>query len=229
LGVGVIGAFALADIGFGIYDGVKAGRGEPPARGVAIAESVVAAPQVVISLIAVGAFGRDVARNGGDQSVLLVATGISSALFTHGVWGAQAPPVHQGVLEGVSWAVGCDAAFSVTAIAAATRPTLFGRAVGGVEMALTAPQIAAMSYGIVKDPHDVALWAPMTAWSGALFLHGLLSVALSRDASSEPPPPPPPPEPPPPPKPPLLVPGSIEVGPAPIASGAGVSVRGRWW
>jgi hypothetical protein len=223
--------FGVADVSFGVYDALKAGHGELPARGVGIAEAVVAAPQVIAfgalhGMLAIEANDRDV-----DSAVTVLLPGVANTLFGHGLAGAALSTARPDVLYGVPWAVGFDTAFTVSALAAAGGHHLFSRPLGAVEMALTAPQIAVASYAIVKDPHGVLGWAPLVGWSGALFVHGLVSVIVPRP---EPPPPPETPpaapaEPPVPPRPPLLVPGSIEVGPAPIAGGGGVSVRGAFW
>jgi hypothetical protein len=113
-------------------------------------------------------------------------------------------------------------ALTLPAISATVSGRPFPRALGAMEMALTAPQIAVSAYGIRADPHNVGGYAAIAGWSGALFAHGLVSVALPRDTRR------PPAEPVPPPKPPLLVPASIEIGPAPVVGGGGLRLAGRW-
>jgi hypothetical protein len=222
-----------ADVGFGIYDGVTAGRGRFPAVGASIAEALVTAPQVIVFDSGYAVVASDVRDDHNtEMAPLVLLPGVSNALFVHGTWSLLLPSSGHalifpdpspGVLYGVSWALGFDLAFTEPAIIGAFKQQLFPRALGGVEMALTAPQIAAASYGLAKDPHNTAGWAMIAGWSGGLFVHGLLSAAIPHVEPARPPPPPPPP------KHPLLVPASIQVKPVPVTHGVALSVSGRLW
>jgi hypothetical protein len=100
---------------------------------------------------------------------------------------------------------------------AAFQGRLVNRIAGITQMVLTVPQVIAGSYQLATTPDDRALWITVTAWSGALFVHGLASAIKGKlHKQNEPlcPPPPPPPE-----KPPLMVPVSIQWSPAMVSDG----------
>jgi hypothetical protein len=225
LAVGLAAA-GILDVSFGVYDAVQARRGQALPIGVAVAQGVLVGPQAV-GLDTLHAMMAASAPEGSTDekalAPLVLLPGVTNALFFDAALNGAPRSVPPVTLLGASWALGFDTAFSASAIAAAVNGRWFPRALGAVEMALTAPQIAAASYGIARDRQHLADWAPLTAWSSALFVHGLVSTALPRSA------PPAPSAPVEPPKPRLLVPASIEVGPANIARGSGLSVSGRFF
>ena len=111
---------ALIDIGFAGYDIDKAARGLPPSRDVAIAEVVLMAPQIIISLSAMSATLRNESEYGSrDRYTKFLlgsfgATGIASTgLLAHGVWAlAQRQPVNLNLtsapnasVQGALWSV----------------------------------------------------------------------------------------------------------------------------
>jgi len=227
--IGVVAGFLAADVGFAIHDGVKAGHGEAPSRGVGIAQAVVAAPQVM----GFGVFHLVASADGNGDDIpvapLVFFPGLANSLFMHGVWASQTPSASPGVLLGVSSAVGFDTALTASILARAGTRHVSGRAMGVVQMVLTAPQIAASSYALTRDPGNTAGWAALTAWSGAIFAHGLVSAIFGgRSPQDDLPPPPPPPPPPVPEKPPLMVPASLHLGPVPMAGGGGIGLSGQW-
>jgi hypothetical protein len=71
-------------------------------------------------------------------------------------------------------------------------------------MIVCTPQVALGAYEIAHDPGNRAGWVALTAWSGLLLTHGVVSIALhaAHKTPDEPVTPPPPPLPPPPPQPP---------------------------
>jgi hypothetical protein len=217
-------AFLLVDAGFGIYDGVRAGNGALPSRGVGIAQASVASLQVVTFdtlHVVLSVKKGDSPYLGG----LVLLPGLANSLFIHGVWASQTPALPAGVPLGVSATVGFDTALTASILARAGTGHLSGRGMGVAQMVLTAPSIAAFAYEGARDPSDKGAWAGLAAWSGAIFAHGLVSAIAGASA-----PPPPPAAPPaaPPEKPPLLVPASLHLGPVPMAGGGGVALGGQW-
>jgi hypothetical protein len=154
---------------------------------------------------------------------LVLLPAVTTTLFMHGMLGVttSSSPVTPAQSYGLTWAAGIDTAFTLPLVAATINGRPFPRALGGMEMALTAPQIAVAAYGLRADPRNTLGYGAIAGWSGLLFAHGLVSVALPREK-------PRPAEPAPPPKPPLLVPASIELAPTPVAGGGGLTLAGRW-
>jgi hypothetical protein len=217
------GVLTLADVGFGVYDAIQAGRGAVPPRGAAYAEIAVAVPQSIVFGAVHAGLTADAHDNNVELAPLIIFPGLANTLLVHGAFSAGLPTARPGIVFGTSCAIGFDSALTVSALGASVRGHLFPRTLGAVEMVLTAPQIAVASYASVKEPHTPG-WTGLAAWSGSLFAHGLLSTLIPR---KEDPPPEPPPQPEPS-RPPLLVPGSLDVAPMPVAGGAVFSVRGRW-
>ncbi len=231
LGAGLVG-LAVADVSLGVYEGVLAAHGQRPSTGVGIAEAVVFSPQAIVLGAAQAVFAgslpdreREIAGLG-----LVPVSALTYATLVHAVASEKLPTGRTGVLYGVSWAAGVDLALTLPALGSASDHRLFARSLGVMELALTAPQIGVASYGLVKDGRNAAGWASLAGCSGALFVHGLFSVALPHrePPPDEPSPPPSTPPPPAPPKRPLLVPDSIDLGPAQVQGGAGIGVSGRW-
>jgi hypothetical protein len=222
---------ALPDAALGTYGVVVAARGELPGRGLSIAETAVAVPQTVFYSTFYAAYQAKEDDQGSIPMFLLMPTVATSILSTHGIWSTATTQVRPGVLAGASIAVGVDAALSTGAIASTLSGQLSGRDIGVATLALTAPQIAVGGYLVATTPaSDRAGWIGLTAWSGALFLHGLAStirghranVILPRSspmawrAPND--------------GPRLVVPGSIRVGPTVVtdgvASAPGLGVSG---
>jgi len=217
-----LAAVTLTDVGFGVYDGVRAARGERSPTGVGVGEAVFVAPQAVVFGTAHAVFTADAPDDDTLTAATVLVPAFTYSMLVHDLASEKLPTARTGVLYGVSWAAGLDLAFTVPALAAAGKHRLFPRALGAMEVALTVPQIAVASYGLLKDPGNTAGWAALAGCSSALFVHGLLSAAIPR---RQPPVALPAAEAP---RRPLQVPFSIDVGPAPVRGGGGIGVMGRW-
>ena len=249
--VAAIVVTAVPVVTFATYDIAVAGKGELPSRGWSIAETALTMPQTILGntlSAALQVSGND------DESALhiliLLPTISFSMLSTHGIWSTATTNVRSSVLFGTSAAVGADAALTTGVLARTFTGRLSSRAVGITGMLFTAPQVAAASYLAATSPSSSrGGWIALGAWSGGLFVHGLVSaIAGNHKEDSAPPlPPPAPPDPPsspaptleqapspspPPPnnRPPLMVPESLRVGPMivtdGVASAPGIGVSG---
>lgn len=215
-------ACAIADATFATYDIVVAAKGELPSRGWAIAEIVATAPQ---TLLFNGAFYGLSAHEDDPYIVLLSVplTGIT-ALTTHGIWGVASTKVSPSALAGVSSAIGVNTHFLGYDITRAVNGKLGSRPMGIAQMIMTTPQTVIGAVEIANAKTNQGAWIGLTAWSGALMLHGLASAIWGARHEDPPPPPEPPPSPPPEPpgdrtKPPLMVPASIQFGPTMVTDG----------
>jgi hypothetical protein len=210
LAVGV----ALTDLGFTTYDVVRAANREPPARGAAIAEAIVATPQAVIFAGAFGALLATKPTRDPITTLAILPPMWTGALAAHGIWGAASDRVRPELLPALSLMIGTDATLSTFAIMHGVEGHVLPRHLGISAMVLTAPQIAVGVTAAVKSERDRNAWIGAVGWSGAIFVHGLVSTILGGAPPPEPPEPPPPP--PVPEKPPLLVPASMQITPAVI-------------
>ncbi len=250
--VAAIVVTAIPVVTFATYDIAVAGKGDLPSRGWSIAETALTMPQTILG----HAFTAGLQASGNDEdsalhvAVLLPTIGFS-ILSTHGIWSTATTNVRSSVLLGTSAAVSADAALTTGVLARTFTGHLSSRAVGITGMVFTAPQVAAASYLAATGPSSSrGGWIALGAWSGGLFVHGLVSAIAGNhgedsapplpppappDLPSSPPPPPgqaPSPSPPPPPnnRPPLMVPESLRVGPMivtdGVASAPGIGVSG---
>jgi hypothetical protein len=256
---GVVGALVVIAAGIVITDVVfaahglgVAGKGELPGNGWSIAETIFTVPQAVAGNLVVATVASKNNEEDALQVLSLLPTIGVSILSTHGIWGTATTNVRPGVLAGSSVAVGSDIALSSYVLTRTAAGHLSRRSVGVTTMLFTAPQVAAAGYLAATTPAaDRGGWIALGAWSGALFVHGLISTIAGQSGSDSwpveaPPPPPPPPLPlplppppanaPPPPlqipdnRPPLMVPESLRIGPMMVtdgvASAMGIGVSG---
>lgn len=244
----IVAGIVITDVAFATYGITVASKGELPSAGWAIGETVFTVPQTIVGHILVGVL-RSKEDDDDPISLLAIVPTIGvSILSTHGVWATATTDVRPGVLAGSSVAVGADLALTTAALASTRNGRLSGRPVGITTMLFTAPQVAAASYIAATSPaSDRGGWIALSAWSGALFVHGLVSTIAGHGSSDpapvEAPPPPPIPLPPLPPakapppplqmpdnRPPLMVPESLRIGPMMVTDGVatamGVGVSG---
>lgn len=240
----VAAGIVITDVVFAAHGISVAGKGELPTAGWSIAETVFTVPQTVASNIFVSTVLLKDDDDGVHAAALIPTIGVT-ILTTHGIWGTAVSESHAarpGVLAGSSIAVGADVALTTSILACTFAGKLSGRPVGILNMVFTAPQVAAASYLAATTPaSDRAGWIGLSAWSGALFVHGLVSAIHGHgDSQSDPveAPSPPPPDPLPTPvntppaplplvpdnRPPLMVPESLRVGPTIVTDGVATAV-----
>jgi hypothetical protein len=236
LAVVAVGLF-IADVTFAVNDIVLGAKGELPSDGYAVAETIVAAPQALAFNPILMVLAEDI-KDEPLSPLLMIPTAGVTALTTHGLWTLTDDGVDPGVLPAVSSAIGANATLTLNALAAAADGELVGRPMGIAQVILTAPSLAGGTYGAIRNPERRAEWIALSAWSGALFLHGVASAIW--DAAPDSPPPSSPSEPPSPPepppdqreKPPLLVPASIQFSPGVVTDGVatvpGILAGGRF-
>jgi hypothetical protein len=221
-----VGIALAVDSVFVVYDVRAAVQGQLPARGWSIAETVVSAPQTAFANVCSILLNTESDRRESVAALVLpIAIG---SMTTHGIWSTATPDVRPLALFGYSPLISTNASLSAVAIGRAARRRRGTRTFGVVEAVLTAPQIALGGVQMVHDPSNRALWIGHTAWTSALLVHGIASIAAGRD---EPPPPPPPL--PPPVEVPIVAPvpqASFHVGPGMVSDGVarvpGITVVG---
>ncbi|HVK63575.1 MAG TPA: hypothetical protein VM694_03830 [Polyangium sp.] len=166
---------------FTIHDAAIVSQGEPPGLGWSIAESALMTPS---ALLLNGLLAR--AHVDGIDSNLLAAVFLVPAAWTgamsaHGIWSLAAPNTDRGTVYGVSWALGANLAFTTGAVSALVdekrTPSM---AFGILEMLGTTPTILVGAAQLL-DPagRDRAAWTALTAWSGALFVHGGITLTTA--------------------------------------------------
>jgi len=204
IGVG-IAVLAAGDVVFSVRDIVAVARDEHPGFAWSLSESLITGPQTIGFGIATAVLSAEEHEDDATLASLLMAPAESwlATLTTHGLWGAMDRGVDPEGLFGASPLIGGNFALTLVAVgnAAAGRLPPIGPA--AIETLGAAPGSIVGGYYIAKDEDHRGLWIGLTAWSGALFVHGLISCivgAVDDDEGTDdypPPPPPPPPEPPP--------------------------------
>jgi hypothetical protein len=184
----ITGASLIADVTFTIHDVTLLRNGERQATGWAIAETVLTAPQAIFLD---GALSYMHARGDDDDLIPIDILTVFPAtwttqLATHGIWSLASDRARLGDLYGVSWAIGANLTFTAGAISGAFGKRLGGPVFGVLEMIGTAPSIAVGIYRSVQPSEpDRGAWIALSAWSGTLFLHGLLSTVVPAPKKDE--------------------------------------------
>jgi hypothetical protein len=202
--IGLAVAVVMTDVVFSVRDIVAVAEDEQPGLGWAVAESIVNAPvSVTLSAITAGLAAEDE-----DEGVLAIAvaapTAWASTLAAHGLWAAIDSDAHPGALFGISAVIGANLAFTMLALGSSIDGRESPPPVAVFEMLGAVPGTVIGSVELARGETKQGLWIGLTAWSGAIFAHGLVSLCVSAatDDSDDgdlplavPPPPPAPPAP----------------------------------
>lgn len=167
---------------FTIHDVGTMSQGEPPALGWSIAESVLMTPSALLldTLLAMQ-HGKEGPGSNFSSALFLIPGAWTGAMSAHGIWSLAAPNTDRRTVYGVSWAIGANLAFTTGAVSALfnerrTPPVAFGI----LEMLGTTPTILVGASRLLgNDDRYRAPWAALTVWSGALFVHGGITLATA--------------------------------------------------
>ena len=221
----VILAVVIPDVVFATYDIAVAGKGELPSAGWSIAETIITAPQTVLGNSFYATVQSDQYSEAPIQLLTMIPSIGVTILSTHGIWSTATTNVRPGVLAGSSVAVGANIVLTTGVLASASSGRFSGRPIGIATMLFTAPQVAATSYLAATNPSSTrAGWIALSAWSGTLFVHGLVSTIRGHGSDAVPPEAAPPSPPGPDSRSPLLVPASLRLGPTVVSDGVATAV-----
>jgi hypothetical protein len=185
---------AVVDIGAVAASTVYVAEGKRPDKTYALVEGIVGAPQALTGLVVTGAIASH--ESSGASTISATLLTIPTFMTIHGLWGATTDTAESGALYGVSWAEAADTQLTTAALFSGSN---LNRSLGVLEVVATTPQIiVASTQAARKSVHDSSGWLAIDLWAGALFVHGVASIAFAK-TPEEPPLPPPPPNPPPPP------------------------------
>lgn len=176
IGFFVFTAVVLTDMVFTTYDAVVASNGELPSRGWAIAELVATAPQTLL----LGGFttGMTFSKEAEMNAVIIPLAAWPGALTTHAVWSLIPSRVSPSTLFFASPGIAANTMLTTSAVAALlTKRRVFTKEMGAAEVALTLPSVIGGSVRLATNASHRPGWATFTAWSGALLLHGVASLA----------------------------------------------------
>lgn len=176
VGLGVAGG----DIAFTVHDAVTSGDTKPAAVSWALGETLFTAPQAIYcNGVLAWAHGSGTVDVSPRLNLMILPAIWSSQMATHGIWSLALDQEKPSHLYGLSWAIGANLAFTSGALGGAFGKRLGGTVFGLSEMAGTAPTIIVGLWQLTKNTSpDRAAWTALTAWSGALFLHGATSTVV---------------------------------------------------
>lgn len=221
--VTLVSAAFGADVAFTAYDINKMKDNKEPDFKWMTAQTIVTSPQAVLSHIPM-VLGSVEKKDPELALLFLPAAMWGNQMATFGAWSMGSQSVKSGPRYGVSWLIGTNLPLTTGAISSIANDLHVSRPWLAIpEMALTAPQVVAGVYQGVHDKNNRPGWIAIAAWSGALFVHGTVSlvVSLTHKESDDPPPEPPlpppplPPPPPPPPPPPFRLDQPVQPVPPP--------------
>ena len=188
-GVGELALIALvADIVFTVVDVRLAATLDSPRANVSILESTVGTIQVGTFMTMEAFLVRDETPGEMDPAeiIMLSSAAWGGALAAHGMWSAAVPRASQAQVLGASAVVGTDLALTLASTARLIKGPLWSRRVGIAETFLAAPGVVGPLVALGQSaPKDYPLWAGLGAWSGALMLHGITSIARGPRSESE--------------------------------------------
>lgn len=179
-----------ADVAFTAVNVRAAVEQEELEEGWMIAQTIVTAPQAVIGdgLMVYGASVRD------DQEVVALLAPVSlwlNTLATFSTWSLASRRTEVSDRFGVSWLLGAN----ITLTAAAFGGTISNETghipslgVSIPELLIAIPETIGCAYASSQDEQGRSGWIALTAWSGALVIHGTVSLILElgRDDVSPP-------------------------------------------
>lgn len=190
LGAGLLG-FLGADIAFAAHDLDAAIHNNLIRDDWLPAEAVVTVPQTLLFNTLLLGLNTD---NDEDFAILGTALGTLptagvTALTTHGFWGIADKNTDADAMAGISVIVGTNVALTMSAIGRATQRRVHSRGIGIFTTALATPGTVVGIYESTFSRPQQPAWIGLTAWSGALFVHGVVSMIVDgKPRSSEPPP-----------------------------------------
>jgi hypothetical protein len=179
------------DIAFAAHDIDAASHHNLARDGWPLAETIVSVPQgLLFNTLLLGFNASD--DDLGDIATALgtLPTAGVNALLTHGAWALGDAQTDADALAGISVIVGTNTALSMSALGRAAGGGRFhSRGIGLFETVLATPGFAVGLYeSSIRRPQQGA-WIGLTAWSGTLALHGLISMVVDgghhRHSSSE--------------------------------------------
>jgi hypothetical protein len=175
--------FGGADLAMTGYDIGLAAAGEAPAHGWLVAETAIAAPQALF----LNGLLPFAAINGGepDTSVIIIPTAMVTTLAVHGTSGLVFSPQPAEHI-GLSAAVATNATLTNAALTRAFSGELSSIPVAAIQVSATVPQIIVGTVKAATLAEERARWIGLTAWAGALFLHGVASLIWGDDQEGEP-------------------------------------------
>ena len=197
VGAGVIGLIG-ADIAFAAHGLDAASKNQLARDDWLTAQVIVVGPQSLATSVLLTGFNasKDAELGTIASAIGILPTACVNALTIHGAWGLADPQekVPADALAGVSTLLGVNSALTLAALGRLTRGHLHSRPIGILTTILSAPGTAVGVYESTFQRPEQGRWIALTAWSGALLVHGVASALIS-DEDDEPPPAPPPPPP----------------------------------
>lgn len=164
----------LSDVTFTVADAVAAATDSRHNAWV-IPQAVLSTPQTIL-------FG--VVEYDDNDFVPVALPIVINQLTAFASYGLASQGVSTTPLYGLSWGIGANAALTNNAVSAATEGRIFvGRSVAITELAFAVPQLAVAGYALHSPqdfPRQRAAVLTLGVWSSALFVHGVLSLALYR-------------------------------------------------
>lgn len=166
--------FTIINVVYTLEATVMATDNERPSKAFSTAETIVTAPQTALwSLAPILVDNPD---DPSEEALWLLYPMWVTSLTTHGIWGLASDTVHPQTLGAVSPAIGADLTLTLNAVSKGASGRLLTLPSAILQMVITAPQVAVGTAHLVRTSEDDVAWTLLTAWSGALFLHGTASL-----------------------------------------------------
>jgi hypothetical protein len=175
------------DVMFTVVNVRSAVEKEELEEGWMVAQTIITSPQAVFGngLLAFGAAQRK------DQALVTLTMPVSiwfNQLATFSSWSLGSRAVDVGDRLGVSWMIAANLTLTSTAVASTISPErghVTALEVAIPELVIAIPETVGSAYALSQDDRGRAGWIALTAWSGALVVHGTVAVILGALAPDE--------------------------------------------
>jgi hypothetical protein len=168
----VVAGIVAADILFYSYDIAMVIKEQHPSVGWSIAQTIVTAPQTVaFSGMAVSAE----VSNKSEAVPIFVGAMFMGSMTTHGIWSLASDQVSASQLMFISPVIAANTILTLSALARGFSGELASVPMAVTELVVGGPPLVYLGYRSAMSD-DPAGWIGLTAWSGAIVLHGGVSL-----------------------------------------------------
>lgn len=166
----------VADMFFWSYDIAVTARGERSARGIAIAQLAFVGPQ---ALIMTGVLAEVDSRGRSEELIpAYIGTSLLGGMTAYGALALRFKDMRGFDLFTMSQAFSTDVLFTANMAFKAVTGNKMNLGLAITELSMTAPALVYSVYKVAADEEWRPMWIGISAWTGTLALHGLVTTVM---------------------------------------------------
>lgn len=166
----------VADMFFWSYDIAVTARGERPARGIAIAQLAFVGPQALI----VTGLLAEVSSRGRSEDLIpaYIGTSLLGGMTAYGALALRFRDMRAFDLFTMSQVFSTDFLFTANLAVNVVTGNKMKLGLAITELSMTAPALVYSVYKVAADKEWRPMWIGISAWTGTLALHGLVTTVM---------------------------------------------------